>query len=185
MPQKKGREIVLGVTGSIAAYTACDLINRLRERGYGVTVAMSKDAHHFVTPLTLATLSGREVQAELFQLPGRYNPVHTTLADLADLILIAPATADIIGRIAHGLADDLLTCVVMASQATVLFVPAMNVHMYQNPTVQENVTKLKRLKRYHFVGPVTGHLTCGYEEIGHVASVEMILKAVEQLLRSR
>lgn len=179
----KTHEIVLGVTGSIGAYKSADLVRRLREQGHSVSCVMTKEACQFIAPLTLQALSERKVQTELFALeePG---VIHTTLADRADLLLIAPATAQIIAKLAHGLADDLLTCVALATTAPVLIAPAMNVHMYEHPTVQENIARLKKLG-HRFVGPVVGRLACGYEAVGHLIEIEEIVAAVDAVLASR
>jgi len=176
------REIVLGVTGSIGAYKAADLVRRLNEQGCAVTCVMTKEAAQFITPLTLQALSERKVYTELFGLEES-AVIHTQLADRANLVVIAPATANVIAKLAHGLADDLLTCVVLAATAPVLIAPAMNVHMYEHPTVQDNINRLKVL-RYHFVGPRVGRLACGYDAIGHLAEVDEIVRAALALLTS-
>ena len=171
-------EIVLGVTGSIGAYKAGDLIRHLRDVGYGVTCVMTQRATQFLAPLTLQALSERRVYTDLFDL---HTPqiIHTTLADHAKVILVAPATANVIGKFANGVADDLLTCVLLATRAKIILAPAMNVHMWQHPAVQRNVTTLKRLG-VRFVGPDIGRLACGYEAIGHLADIEEILRIVKQ-----
>ena len=172
-------EIVLGITGSIGAYKAGDLVRHLRDAGYAVTCAMTHRATQFIAPLTLQALSERKVYTELFDLQSP-QIVHTSLADHAKLILVAPATANIIGKFANGLADDLLSCLLLATRAKLLFAPAMNVHMWQHPSVQRNVTMLKRLG-VRFVGPDVGKLACGYEAIGHLAEPEEILRTVRQM----
>ena len=169
------------MTASIAAYKACDLITELREAGYEVTVAMTKDAHHFVTPLTLQSFAGRDVVEDFFSVPGRLKPVHIELAKNSDLILIAPATADVIAKLAHGLADDVLTCTVLASMAPVVIVPAMNEKMYENPFTQENIGRLKKAGMT-FVPPIEGHLVCSDHGMGHLAENKSILKAVASKL---
>ena len=175
-------EVVLGVTGSIGAYKAADLVRRLREQGCGVTCVLTKEATQFITPLTLQALSERKVYAELFSLEES-AVIHTTLADQADLLLIAPATANVIGKLACGLADDLLTCIALATRARILLAPAMNVHMYEHPTVQENLARLARLG-HQFIGPERGQLACGYDAVGHLADVEQIVRAALRLLRA-
>lgn len=175
------REIVLGVTGSIAAYKACDLVRRLREAGHGVSVVLTHEAAQFITPLSLQVLSGRRVHAEMFEHAPTVEIAHTTLAEHADLILIAPATANVIAKLAHGLADDVLTCTVLATHAPVLVVPAMNVHMYRHPMTKTNLATLRRL-RYHLLEPAVGQLACGYEGIGHLPEVETIVQAAQRLL---
>ena len=172
-------EVILGITGSIGAYKVGDLIRQLRDAGYAVTCVMTQRATQFIAPLTFQALSERKVYTDMFDLDSP-QIIHTTLADRARLVLVAPATAHIIGRFANGLADDLLSCLLLATRAKLLFAPAMNVQMWQHPTVQRNVTTLKRLG-VRFVGPDVGKLACGYEAIGHLAEVEEILRAVKQL----
>ncbi len=130
MKTKPKKNILLGVTASIAAYKACDLITELREIGYDVTVVMTRDAHHFVTPLSLQSFSGNEIVQDFFSLEGRVKPVHIELAKKSDLILVAPASADVIAKLAHGLAGDVLTCTALASDAPLVVAPAMNEKMY-------------------------------------------------------
>lgn len=173
-------EIVLGVTGSIGAYKAGDLIRLLKDAGYAVTCVLTQRAAKFIAPLTLQTLSERKAHLDLFD-PESPQIIHTALADHAKLVLVAPATANIIGKFANGLADDLLSCVLLVTRAKILFAPAMNVHMWQHPSVQRNVTALKRLG-VRFIGPDVGKLACGYEAIGHLAEPEEILRAVRQLV---
>ena len=173
-------EIVLGITGSIGAYKACDVVRLLKDAGYGVTCGLTQRAAKFLAPLTLQVLSERKVHTDLFELDSPHI-IHTTLADHAKLVLVAPATANIIGKYANGIADDLLSCTLLATRAKNLFAPAMNVHMWQHPSVQRNVTAVKRLGA-RFVGPDVGKLACGYEAIGHLAEPEDILQAVKQLV---
>ena len=175
-------EIVLGITGSIGAYRSGDIVRQLRDAGYAVTCVLTQRATRFIAPLTLQALSERRAYTELFDAESP-QILHTTLADRARLILVAPATANIIGKFANGLADDLLSCVLLATRAKLLFAPAMNVQMWQHPTVQRNVTTLKRLG-VRFVGPDVGKLACGYEAIGHLAEIEEIVRAVKQLVPS-
>ncbi|MBI2884590.1 MAG: hypothetical protein HYY15_00255 [Candidatus Omnitrophica bacterium] len=174
------RHVVLGVTGSIGAYKAADLVRRLRDHGCTVTCLLTKEAEHFITPLTLQTLSEQRVYTDLFTLEDPHV-IHTRMADRADLLIIAPATANVIGKLAHGLADDMLTCVALATKAKVLLAPAMNVHMYQHAAVQDNLRRLRQL-RYHVVGPNLGSLACGYEALGHIADVDEIIRAALPLL---
>jgi len=176
------KSVVLGVTGSIAAYKACEIISLLKKDGLDVDVLLTREGGEFITPLTLQTLSGNKVVADMFELPEEWNPVHTSLADKASIVLIAPATAHIIGKIAGGLCDDIVSCVVAATKAPVLIAPAMNERMYKNAIVQENITKLKKLG-YRFIGPVKGRLACGYEGIGHIAEPADIVKEAKRLLR--
>ena len=173
-------EVVLGVTGSIGAYKTGDLVRQLRDGGYAVTCVLTQRATKFISATTLQVLSERKAYTDLFD-PESPQIVHTTLADRARVILVAPATANIIGKFANGLADDLLSCILLATRAKLLFAPAMNVHMWQHPTVQRNVTTLKRLG-VRFVGPDVGKLACGYEAIGHLAETEEIMRALKQLV---
>jgi phosphopantothenoylcysteine synthetase/decarboxylase len=178
------KQILLGVSGSIAAYRACDLITELRNAGFSVTVAMTKDAHHFITPLTLQSFSGNEVVEDFFALPGRVKPVHIELAKRSDLILIAPASADIIAKIAHGLAEDVLSCTVLASDAPLVVAPAMNEKMYANKFTQENIERLKK-NGAGIVPPIHGHLVCSDQGMGHLAENPAIVEAVRDALRAR
>jgi len=173
-------EVVLGVTGSIGAYKAGDLVRQLRDGGYAVTCVLTQRATKFISPTTLQALSERKAYTDLFD-PESPQIVHTALADRARVILVAPATANIIGKFANGLADDLLSCILLATRAKLLFAPAMNVHMWQHPTVQRNVTTLKRIG-VRFVGPDVGKLACGYEAIGHLAEIDEIVRALKQLV---
>lgn len=172
-------EIVLGITGSIGAYKAGDVVRQLKDSGYNVTCVLTHRALQFITPVTLQALSEQKAYTDLFHLEAPHI-THTALADRARVVLVAPATANIIGKFANGLADDLLSCILLATRAKILFAPAMNVHMWQHPTVQRNVTALKRLG-VRFVGPDVGKLACGYEAIGHLAEAEEIIRAVKQL----
>jgi len=174
--------VVLGVTGSIAAYRSCEIVNRLKREGFAVKVIMTKEAGEFITPLTLQTLSQNKVLQDMFALPDEWNPVHTSIAEEARLVLIAPATASIIGKLASGICDDLLSCVVYATKAPVLIAPAMNEKMYTHAITGENIEKLKKTG-YRFVGPIKGRLACGYEAIGHIADVETIVKEAKRLVQ--
>lgn len=179
---KKKRSIILGVTGGIAAYKACEIISILKSGDFGITVLMTKEAKEFVTPLTLQTLSGNKVVSDMFELPDTWNPVHTSLADNADAVLVAPATANIIGKLAGGICDDILTCVIFAARAPVLIAPAMNEKMYKHSIIQANINKLKDIG-YKFIGPVKGRLACGHEDIGHIAEPEAIVNELKMLLK--
>lgn len=173
-------EVVLGVTGSIAGYKAGDLVRLLKDAGYGVSCVLTQRATRFIAPTTLQALSEQKVHSDLFDAEDP-RIIHTMLADRAKLILVAPATANIIGKFANGLADDLLSCILLATRGKILIAPAMNVHMWQHPTVQRNVTALKRLG-VRFIGPEVGKLACGYEAIGHMSDPEEILRVVKQVL---
>jgi len=176
------KTVVLGVTGSIAAYRACEIISALRKEDVSVRVILTKEAHEFITPLSLQTLSRNKVLTDMFDLPEEWDPVHTSLADKADLILVAPATANVIGKIAGGICDDLLTCVIFASSGPVLIAPAMNEKMYKNKIVQANIEKL-RSAGYKFIGPIKGRLACGHEDMGHISDTADIVKEAKKLLR--
>jgi phosphopantothenoylcysteine decarboxylase/phosphopantothenate--cysteine ligase len=176
--------LVLGVTGGIACYKAVELVRLLVKDGFVVQVIMTRGAMEFVTPLTFQTLSGMPVATETFNLTQESEIGHINLADSADLFVIAPATANVIGKIAAGIADDLLTTVLMATKAPVLIAPAMNIHMYENPILQENVRKLRRLG-YHFIEPAEGYLACGYEGKGRLPEPEKILEETRRLLKKK
>ncbi|MBP1729292.1 MAG: phosphopantothenoylcysteine decarboxylase, partial [Deltaproteobacteria bacterium] len=160
-----GKTVILGVSGGIAAYKAVELLRLLVKAGASVHVVMTKAATEFVTPLTFQTLSGNPVHTELFNLITEQEIGHISLADRADLCIIAPATANFIGKLANGIADDLLTTTIMATRAPVLLAPAMNVNMYENAIYQENEAKLLR-HGYLFAAPVSGYLACGWEGQG-------------------
>ncbi|MBI5968739.1 MAG: bifunctional phosphopantothenoylcysteine decarboxylase/phosphopantothenate--cysteine ligase CoaBC [Deltaproteobacteria bacterium] len=177
----KDRKIVLGVTGGIAAYKAAELVRELVRAGAEVHVVMTKSAQAFITPLTFQTLSGNPVATELFSLIEESEIGHISLADRAEILVIAPATANIIGKIASGIADDMLTTIVMATKAPVLIAPAMNVHMWENPICQENIEKL-RARGYQFVGPESGELACGYEGKGRLAEIPTIMEEIRAIL---
>ncbi len=175
------KHIVLGVTGGIAAYKACELTRLFVKGGYCVHVVMTKNAQAFVTPLTFSTLSGNPVGVAMFDGGAPETIKHINLADDADLVVVAPATANIIGKVAAGISDDLLTTVICATKAPVLFAPAMNVNMYENPITQSNIEKLKKLG-YRFVEPGVGWLACGWEGKGRLAEPEEIYGAAISLL---
>jgi len=175
------KEIVLGVTGSIAAYKAVELLRELVKRDAGVTVVMTESAQRFVTPLTFATLSKRPVLTDLFSLDYESKIAHISTAEGADLLLIAPATANIIGKLANGFADDLLTNLYLASSVPVLLAPAMDANMWTHRAVQENVERLRE-RGVRFVGPETGELASGLLGPGRLAEVGSIVEAVEAIL---
>lgn len=177
----KGKQIVLGVTGGIAVYKAVELLRLLTKAGAEVHVIMTRSAQEFVTPLTFQTLSANPVHTELFNLISEREIGHIALADRADLFVIAPATANIIGKIAGGIADDMLTTTVMATKAPVLIAPAMNVNMYTNPIYRENEERLRR-HGYLFVPPEKGALACGWEGEGKLAAPEVIFEAAAAAL---
>jgi len=175
------KNVVLGVTGGIAAYKALEVVSRLKKLGINVDVAMSKSAQEFVTPLTFQSLSQNPVITDMFDEPKAFEIAHISLAKKADVFAIVPATANIIGKIAHGISDDFITTSVMATKAKVLIAPAMNTQMYANPLVQENIEKLKGLG-YHFVSPGAGRLACGDVGEGKLALVDDIVEEILALL---
>lgn len=178
-----GKKVILGVTGSIAAYKAADVAGQLVKHGAEVHVVMTRAAREFISPLTLETVSGNRVHTEMFG--GRSGSmVHLDLACMGDLMVVAPATANLIGKVASGLADDLLTTLVLAFGGSVLFCPAMNPAMYVNPIVQRNIGELKA-SGYHFCGPGTGRVACGAEGRGRLAAPDSILDRVIGLLRGK
>ncbi len=176
--------IVLGVSGGIACYKAVELVRLLVQNGFSVQVIMTRGAMEFVTPLTFQTLSGHPVATDTFNLTQESEIGHINLADSADLLVIAPATANIIGKIANGIADDLLTTVVLATQAPLLLAPAMNIHMFENSIVQENLRKLRQVG-YHVLDPAEGFLACGYEGKGRLPDAEKIVEEIQRLLRKK
>ncbi|MBP1751184.1 MAG: Phosphopantothenate-cysteine ligase / Phosphopantothenoylcysteine decarboxylase [Geobacteraceae bacterium] len=173
----KGKEIVLGVTGGIAAYKAVELLRLLTKAGANVRVVMTANAMEFIAPLTFQTLSMNPVHTDMFNLISEREISHISLADRADILVIAPATASVIGKIAAGIADDLLSTTVMATRAPVLLAPAMNVNMYQNPLYRENVEKLRR-HGFLFVEPVKGMLACGWEGEGKLQDPVFIFEEI-------
>src|SRR5438874_10238608 len=159
--------LVLGVTGGISCYKAVELVRLLVKDGFVVQVIMTRGAMEFITPLTLQTLSGHPVATETFNLTQESEIGHIRLADTADVIIIAPASADIIAKAASGIADDLPTTVLLAAQCPVAFAPAMNVHMYEHPTVVENLERLRK-RGVLIIEPSEGALACGYEGKGRL-----------------
>ena len=173
--------IVLGVTGGIAVYKACELLRLLQKRGIDVFVVMTQNACRFVAPLTFETLSGHPVAVDTFDRPQTWEVEHIALAKRADLFMIAPATADIIGKMACGIADDMLSTTVMATRAPVLIAPAMNTGMWENAAVQQNVKTLQA-RGGEFVMPVSGHLACGDSGTGKMEDVEIIAEHACKML---
>ena len=175
------KSIILGVTGSIAAYKAADLASRLTKSGHNVFVVMTGHATEFVCPLTFQTLSRNAVTTDLFDEKESWNPGHIDLADRADLLLIAPATANIIAKLANGLADDALSSIALATAAPILIAPAMNGKMWTHPATKENVARLKS-RGATFIGPEEGLLACGYEGIGRLWDVAEIASEATRIL---
>ncbi len=179
-----GKEIVLGVTGSIAAYKAVELLRMLVKAGASVTVVLTEAAQRFVPPLTFAALSRREVMTDLFTLDYEAKIRHIAATEGADLLLVAPATANVIGKFARGLADDLLTNLFLACTRPVVVAPAMDADMYRHPAVQENLERL-RAWGVRIVGPAEGELASGMWGLGRLAEITEILQAVAEILRPR
>lgn len=174
---KKNKNVVFGVTGGIAVYKALDVISALRKKDINVDVIMTKHATEFVNPVTFQALSQNAVSVDMFEEPKEWEIHHISLATKADLLVVAPATANIIGKVANGIADDMLSTTIMATKATVVFAPAMNTNMYTNPIVQENIEKLKKLG-YKFIEPASGRLACGTSGKGKLADVETIVDSI-------
>lgn len=180
-----GPKIILGVTGSIAAYKAADLTSMLAKKGCQLRVVMTSDAQKFITPLPFKTLSRQSVVTDLYQEEEGWKPTHIELADEADLLLIAPATAQTIAKLALGLADDALSCIALAlnTKAKLLIAPAMNGKMWLHPATQANVATLKG-RGAVFIGPEEGMLSCGYEGVGRLWPVDQIAQRALELLQS-
>lgn len=180
------RNIVLGVTGSIAAHKAADLASRLAKQDCSVNVVMTADALRFITPLPFKTLSRHPVVTDLYDEEEGWKPTHVRLADEAGVLLIAPATANILAKLAHGIADDALTCIALAlnPKAKMLLAPAMNGRMWLHPATQQNAATLKS-RGAEFIGPEEGMLSCGYEGLGRLWDVEKIAARALELLSRR
>lgn len=178
------KNIILGVTGSIAAHKAADLASLLTKQGGNVHVVMTADAQRFITPLPFKTLARNPVITDLYDEAEGWQPAHIRLADEADLLLIAPATANFIAKLTHGLANDALSCIALAlnPKAKILIAPAMNGKMWLHAATQANVALLKK-RGAEFIGPEAGRLACGYEGLGRLWPVEKIAARVLQLLR--
>ena len=177
------RNIVLGVTGSIAAYKAAEIASQLTKQGCSVRVVMTADAQRFITPLPFKTLSRQPVVTDLYDEEEGWKPTHIRLADEADLLLIAPATANLLAKLAHGLADDALSCIALAlnPQAKVLLAPAMNGKMWLHAATRQNVETLRQ-RGAEFIGPEEGMLSCGYEGLGRLWPVEAIVRRALELV---
>ena len=175
--------MIIGVTGSIACYKACDVVSALRKiEGLSLHVVMTKEATRFVSPLTFQTLSGNRVYSDVFEIPEEWDLLHTSLSARADLILVCPATQNLIAKFSHGICDDLLTSVLFSSKAPVLLAPAMNKVMYEHKITQENIQRLKKLG-VGFIGPVHGELACRQVGMGHIAEPADIVGAVRKQLK--
>ncbi len=176
------KTIVIGISGGIAAYKCLDLISNLRSLGANVHCVLSKNASHFVTPLSLSTLSRNKVHIDNFALKDSWQPEHIELAKTADLVLIAPATADIIAKLAHGICDDLLTTFVLATKAKVLIAPAMNPNMYEHVATRDNIAVLEHKLRYQIIPPEFGEVACGDLGYGKMAQITTIAQVVASSL---
>ena len=178
----KDRRILLGVTGGIAAYKAADLASKLVQAEAQVTVVMTESATRFVTALTFETLSRRPVYTDMWTPEGEFNSSHVALADWAEIVVIAPATANIIGKLVHGIADDLLSTVLLAVDVPIVVAPAMNRRMWENRVVQENVRRVRELG-HHVIEPGEGYLACGAVGVGRLAEVKDIIDSIGKLLK--
>ncbi len=177
----KGREIIVAVCGGIAAYKVADIVSKLVQLGAGVTVAMTAEAQKFIAPLTFQALSGRPVRTSTFDLVDSSDPQHISLTERADLMLVAPATNNIIAKVAHGLCDDLVSLMITAAACPVVFAPAMNNRMWDHPIAQENVAKLKQIG-YRFIGPDAGWLACRNVGAGRLSDPATIVEEVTKIL---
>jgi phosphopantothenoylcysteine decarboxylase/phosphopantothenate--cysteine ligase len=180
----RGKNIVVGVAGGIAVYKVVDIVSQLKKQGANVYVIMTHAAANFVTPLTFREISGHPVVVDMWAETTNWHVEHIALATAADLFLLAPATGNIIGKIANGIADDMLSTTVMATKAPVLLAPAMNTNMYLNPIVQQNIRSLTQLG-YHFIEPECGILACGTEGIGRLPKSEVIVGKVVEMLTGK
>jgi phosphopantothenoylcysteine decarboxylase/phosphopantothenate--cysteine ligase len=180
-PALKGRELIIAVCGGIAAYKVADVVSKLVQLGAGVTVCMTDEAQRFITPLTFEALSGRPVRTSTWNLVESADPQHISLTERADLMLVAPATTNIIAKVAHGLTDDLVSLMVCAAACPVVFAPAMNNRMWAHPIAQENVTKLKSIG-YTFIGPEEGWLACRNTGAGRLSEPTKIVEEITRML---
>lgn len=181
-PDLAGYEVTIGVGGGIAAYKVCQVVSRLVQRGCGVTVAMTEAGQRFIGPITFQALTARQVFTSMWETPGYYDPQHLRLTEGADLFLVAPATADLIGKFAAGIADDLVTTLMIGRDCPALLAPAMNNRMWDNPIVQRNIATLRELG-YGFIEPAEGWLACRSVGQGRMAEAETILEHVAKALR--
>ncbi len=177
-----GKHVVLGITGGIAAYRAADIARALTKRGARVHCILTKNATHFITRQTMETLTGCPAVVDMFERPATMEVEHIALAKQADVFLVAPASANFLGKVAAGVADDMLTTTIMATRAPIVIAPAMNTNMYESPVTQRNLRTLRELLHVNFVEPAVGLLACNDVGKGHIASNEEILSAVERAL---
>lgn len=176
------KTLVLGITGSLSAYKAADIASKLTQAGAKVEVVMTESATRFIAPLTLRSITGRPVVTDMFELASEFNIEHVALAEAADVVVIAPATANVIAKLAGGIADDELTCTVLATEAPVIVAPAMDVNMFQNPITQENLAKLKA-RGFTIVGPEHGWLASGKVGMGRLADTDKIIDTINKVLQ--
>jgi phosphopantothenoylcysteine decarboxylase/phosphopantothenate--cysteine ligase len=179
-----GKEIIVAVTGGIAVYKVCDVVSKLVQAGAGVTVVMTDEAQKFVTPLTFQALSARPVRTSTFNLEESSDPQHIGLTEKSDLLLVAPATANILAKVAHGLTDDLVSLMIAASACPVVFAPAMNNRMWDNPIAKENVAQLTK-HGYTFIGPEPGWLACRNVGVGRMSEPAKIVEEVTGLVSGK
>jgi len=177
------RTVVLGVTGSIAAYKAAEIASQLTQAGAKVNVIMTKEAMQFMSPITFRAITGRPVVTEMFDLASEFSIEHVSMAKAADIVIVAPATANIIAKLAAGIADDMLCCTVLATKVPVLIAPAMETNMYNNPATQDNLARLKT-RGFVIVGPAKGWLASGKEGLGRLADINDIIGSIRQVLGS-
>src|SRR3954463_1156781 len=177
----KGREIIVAVCGGIAAYKVADVVSKLVQSGAGVSVVMTKEATQFVTPLTFEALSGRKVRSDTFDLVDTSDPQHIALTERSDLMLVAPATANMLAKVSHGLCDDLVILMISASACPVVFAPAMNNRMWEHPVTKENVAKLQRIG-YRMIGHAEGWLGCRNVGLGRLSEPTTIVEEVTRML---
>jgi phosphopantothenoylcysteine decarboxylase/phosphopantothenate--cysteine ligase len=177
----RNKAIVLGITGSIAAYKAAEIASQLTQAGAKVNVIMTEEAIQFISPVTFRAITGRPVVIEMFDLASEYSIEHVSLAEAADIVIIAPATANIIAKLAAGIADDMLCCTVLATKAPVLIAPAMETNMYTNPVTQDNLSKLKA-HDFVIIAPAIGWLASGKEGLGRLADIKDIIGSICQVL---
>lgn len=177
----QGREIIVAVCGGIAAYKVADVVSKLVQLGAGVSVVMTAEARKFVAPLTFEALSGRKVRTDIFDLPESSDPQHIGLTERADLMLVAPATSNIIAKVAAGLCDDLVSLMVCAAACPVVFAPAMNSRMWSHPIARQNVAKLSSLG-YAFIGPEEGWLACRNTGAGRLSEPQKIVDELTRML---
>jgi phosphopantothenoylcysteine decarboxylase/phosphopantothenate--cysteine ligase len=180
-PALKAREIIVAVCGGIAAYKVADVVSKLVQLGAGVSVVMTSEAQQFITPLTFEALSGRKVRTSTFDLVDTSDPQHIGLTERADLMLVAPATSNIIAKVAHGICDELVSLMIAASACPVVFAPAMNNRMWDHPITQENVAKLNQIG-YRFIGPEPGWLACRNVGQGRLSEPQTIVEEVKTML---